>query len=93
MTTYPVSVGTSTGGNAFVPPTQPIAVGDKVEWTWVDNSHSVTSDSKAWKDTGVQNTGFVFSHTFNTAGTYPYHCSVHGSAGGGGMSGVIEVEE
>jgi plastocyanin len=31
--------------------------------------------------------GGVYMHTFATAGTYPYHCSVHGLA----MSGSITV--
>jgi plastocyanin len=91
MATHPVSVGTSNGGNAFVPKTQPIAVGDEVEWTWADDDHSVTSDTGEWPDSGVHDTGHVFRHTFNTAGKHPYHCSIHGASGGIGMSGVIDV--
>jgi plastocyanin len=91
MATHPVSVGDSKGKNVFVPKSQPIAVGDEVKWTWAANDHSVTSDTGAWPDTGVHDKGHVFTHTFNTAGKFRYHCSIHGSPGGGGMSGVIEV--
>lgn len=35
--------------------------------------------------------GASFSHTFATAGSYPYYCRYHGGRGGSGMSGVITV--
>ncbi len=68
--------------------TTTIAVGDTVQWTWASGIHSTTSgpcttvctaDGK-W-DSGAHATPFSFSHsaTFATAGTYHYHCSVHGS--------------
>ncbi len=31
-----------------------------------------------------------FSHTFDSAGTFPYHCEVHG-APNGAMNGTITV--
>ena len=67
-----------------------INVGDTVHWLWKTNAHSVSSDTGAWTDSGVHNTGFTFNITFNTAGSFPYHCSIHGSAGSG-MAGVIQV--
>ena len=37
--------------------------------------------------------GASFSHTFSTAGTFPYFCRYHGGRGGVGMSGVIPVTD
>ena len=36
----------------------------------------LTPSAVSW-DSGVKMAGASFSQTFNTAGTYPYHCSVH----------------
>ncbi|MBA2594524.1 MAG: hypothetical protein H0U97_20695 [Gammaproteobacteria bacterium] len=65
--------------------------------------HSVTSgqfgagnagqefDSTAGQGFGfLLNQGNTFSHTFNNAGAFPYHCIVHG---GGGMVGTITVSQ
>jgi len=78
-----------------------INAGDTVEWDWVGNDHTVTSGPCCtWDgsfDLGTisvsgpqgQSTGFVASHTFNQAGTFPYFCRVHGS--NAGMTGVVRV--
>ena len=66
-------------------------VGDTVTWNWNSDTHSVTSDNNTWPDTGVQNTGFTFSHVFNATGSFSYHCSVHGGPGGQGMHGTVRV--
>ena len=70
--------------------TTTINVGDTVHWVWKTNAHSVSSDTGAWTDSGVHNAGFTFDVPFATAGTFPYHCSIH-SHGGGGMIGTITV--
>ncbi|HUP23199.1 MAG TPA: Calx-beta domain-containing protein [Thermoanaerobaculia bacterium] len=36
--------------------------------------------------------GWEFTRTFSTSGQVPYHCEVHGAAGGVGMSGRIVVQ-
>lgn len=64
-----------------------INAGDTVRWTWFGNFHSVTADDGSY-DSGVHNTGFVFSHTFDSSGTYGYHCIING-APGMGMFGTI----
>jgi plastocyanin len=51
--------------------------------TWVNNDdtvHTSTSDSGLW-DSGIIQIGSSFSHTFSTAGTFPYHCNVHPMTG------------
>ncbi|MEK6917789.1 MAG: plastocyanin/azurin family copper-binding protein [Nanoarchaeota archaeon] len=41
--------------------------------------HTVTSDSGSELNSGTISNGGVYSHTFNTAGTYKYHCAFHTS--------------
>ena len=50
-------------------------------------SHNVTFDDGSNIASSTQSTG-TFSRTFNTAGTYKYHCTIHGSA----MSGQVTVK-
>lgn len=62
---------------AFSPASITVKVGDKVTWTNQDSvGHSATADSGSF-DTGVLAQGQSGSITFNKAGTYTYHCSVH----------------
>jgi len=70
------------GGLKFTPQNITIQPGDTVQWVWAFNGHSSTSGTPGhpdgmW-DSGVQNAGFIFNHTFTTTGTVPYYCSVHG---------------
>lgn len=62
---------------AFSPNSTTINVNDQVTWTWVGSApHSTTSDGGLW-DSGVNDQGSMFTHTFTTAGDFPYHCVVH----------------
>jgi len=67
-------------GMAFTPSTITVAAGTTIKWTNKDGvAHTVTSDtgdSEAF-DSGSMGDGATFSHTFNTAGSYPYHCTFH----------------
>ena len=74
----------------FNPDPIPIKVGDTVNWVWDADNHSTTSDTAIW-DSGVHNTGFSYSHTFTSAGNFPYYCSIHGGPGGAGMHGTVNV--
>lgn len=65
---------------AFNPTPVNINVNDQVVWTWVSDFHNTVSDSGQW-DSGLHNSGFEFSHTFPNAGSFPYHCTVHGFGG------------
>jgi LPXTG-motif cell wall-anchored protein len=80
----------------FVPSTITISAGETVTWTNNGQSpHTVTGGSF---DSGNLNPGQTYSHTFSSAGTFPYHCQYHQSqgmvgtvivtgGGGGGSSG------
>jgi plastocyanin len=68
---------------AFSPANVTINAGQTVQWTWVSDDHSSTSDAgdtTMW-DSGIQNTGYVFTNTFPSGGTFPYFCVVHGFTG------------
>ena len=74
--------------NAFFPDTLTIKVGETIVWTNKDSAkHTVTSDTGAELSSQMLSTGNTFSHTFNTAGTFAYHCEVHPS-----MKATIIVE-
>ena len=85
--------------NEFTPATLSTTVGATVTWTWNSCSgvggygggetcvsHSVTFD-QGTSNSVTQGSG-TFSRTFTVAGTYPYHCAVHGAA----MSGQVVVQ-
>jgi plastocyanin len=78
----PNTVGT------FAPSTVSVTKGQTVEWDWVDNSaqHSVTADDTTTFDSGLCSVGAKFFVTFNTAGDFKYHCTIHAA-----MTGDIKV--
>ncbi len=73
---------------AFSPSTLTINVGDTITWTNKDIvSHTVTSDSGSELDSPALGKGKTYSHTFSTAGTFSYRCTLHPS-----MKGTIIVQ-
>ena len=74
------------GNRAFVPAELSVAVGTAVTWTNTDStSHTSTSDAPGW-NSGIVGAGRTFSFTFQTPGTFSYHCDVHPS-----MVGTVVV--
>src|SRR5690349_14125559 len=72
-----VSGAQSLASRAYSPNPITVAVGTSVTWTNNDAiAHTVTSDSRTF-DSGVVGPGASFSMMFQTAGTFPYHCSIH----------------
>jgi plastocyanin len=64
-------------GMAFNPLTITVSAGTSITWTNKDAvAHTVTSNTGIF-DSGSISTNGTFSYTFNTAGTFPYHCTVH----------------
>jgi plastocyanin len=86
--------------NVFTPTSLSTTVGSSVTWTWnacstisggyagSSNcvSHSIVFDDNA-TGSGTQSSG-IFVRKFTTAGTFPYHCAIHGTA----MSGQVVVQ-
>ena len=65
---------------AFFPTSLTIHPGETVTWTNKDSvPHTITSDSGAELGSSTIATGKTYSHQFNTAGTFTYHCSIHPS--------------
>jgi plastocyanin len=72
---------------AFTPGRLEIAAGTTVAWTNNDQlPHSVSTDDGAF-DSGLLAAGAVWRHTFDTPGTYTYHCTPHPF-----MKGVVVVK-
>jgi plastocyanin len=92
--TPPASSG---GGNtitiknfAFSPPALTVKTGTVVTWMNQDGTtHAIASDagSPAVFSSDPLSPGSSYTFTFTSAGTYPYHCSIHPS-----MKGTIIVE-
>jgi plastocyanin len=86
----------SVTNNYFDPTTTTVAANTRVTWTWNScagdgyggqtcASHDILFDDGT---TSGSQSGGTWSRTFTTAGTYKYHCSVHGSS----MAGTIVVQ-
>lgn len=59
----------------FVPTTITVKHGTTITWTNNDvTAHTVTGNGWA---SGNLDPGASYSHTFNTAGSYDYHCTIH----------------
>ena len=95
----PTTAGVTVRNNNFFsvrnatssPAVDTVAVGGTVTWTWAEtatNPHNVTSTGTPGfpgRDTAVQPP--PYSHTFTSAGTYNYLCTVHGTV----MNGRVVV--
>jgi plastocyanin len=80
------TVGVSIQNYSFGPRVLAVPPGSTVSWTNHDTvAHTTSSDAGIW-DSGVLQPGMSFSHTFNQAGVFVYHCHIHAF-----MSGVVVV--
>jgi plastocyanin len=90
--------GGATGGGAatevsmkgikFQPKAVSIETGGTVRWVNDDSvGHDVTGDEFQSGEAGGMRSGDTFEHTFDTAGTFDYVCSVHP-----GMDGSVTVK-
>jgi len=72
---------------SFSPANLSVSAGTTVTWTNNDAmTHTVTSDGGIF-DSGNLAGGKAYSRAFATAGTFPYHCTIHP-----GMTGTITVK-
>ncbi|HVY36123.1 MAG TPA: cupredoxin family copper-binding protein [Candidatus Paceibacterota bacterium] len=72
---------------AFSPTPLTVKAGTKVTWQNSDQAgHSIVSDTGAFQSATLA-TGDTYSFTFDTAGTYIYHCGIHPM-----MKGTIIVQ-
>lgn len=93
-----ITIGT---GTSYSPSATTVAPGTTVTWTWnscgsdgyggqICVDHNVTWDDGTAPASATQSSG-SYTRSFATAGTYAYHCTIHGSAGAG-MHGTITVQ-
>lgn len=69
--------------NAFEPKTIHVSVGDTVTWVWKGSvKHNVTGPGF----NGPTQKRGTFEHTFNSAGSFTYNCTIHP-----GMKGTVKV--
>lgn len=95
-TEVPITKGVPPGSNfydvaikgfSFQPETLTIKVNDTVTWVNEDSmEHTITSDTGEEVNSLSLGNRDTYVHTFETAGTYEYHCSIHGS-----MKGTVIV--
>lgn len=71
---------------AFQPSSLTVTKGTAVTWTNTGSvGHTVTADDASFTSDTIA-AGATFSHTFGTAGTFAYHCSIHSQ-----MHGTVTV--
>jgi plastocyanin len=74
--------------NPAEPPAQDFGDGGfEFDWLATTNSHNVRQDKRLFRS-GDPTTSGTFSLTDISAGTFPYHCEVHGDEG---MRGILRV--
>lgn len=85
-------------GVSYTPKCITIAAGQSVRWQGSLTAHPLApgnpSDAAAGSaDSPIVPTasGQAVEFTFETAGSYPYHCTVHAFGAGMGMAGVVHV--
>lgn len=72
---------------AYAPNPVVVAVGGTVSWTNNDTkTHTSTADGGQWSS-GPIAPGGTFNMMFTSAGTFPYHCTIHP-----GMVGTVRVQ-
>ena len=76
----------SVADDYFTPQSTRVLAGTTITWTWTGaNAHSVTFDDGTSSATQASGT---YSRSFPAAGTFNYHCKIHGVA----MSGSVTVQ-
>lgn len=89
-TDWAVSVGGS--DLQFHPSSLTIQQGDTITFTNAGGFHNVVSDTSGLFSSGsASSSTWTLQVPFNNAGTFGFHCQIHGSAGSG-MAGSVTVQ-
>ena len=72
---------------AYAPNPVNVAVGGTVTWVNNDNTAHTSTATGGVFDSGMIAPGGNFSRTFPSAGSFPYHCTIHP-----GMVGTVNVQ-
>jgi plastocyanin len=76
---------------AFTPADLTIHVGDTVRWENQSGVHNVVADDSSFTNGPASASAWTFDKVFTSVGNSRYYCVIHGTPGGGGMSGIIRV--
>ena len=80
----------ATGSSTWSPSSVTIAVNDTVTWKNQGGIHNVVFDDGSFTEpSSPSGTMWSVSRTFNSAGTFKYHCGFHGTA----MAGTVVVQQ
>lgn len=74
---------------AFDPAAVRVSTGTEITWEWATDGHSVTATDGADFDSGIENSGFTHSETFDESGIVLYECTPHAAIG---QRGAVVVE-
>ena len=85
-----ISIVGMSGSNSYSPNPATVKVGQTVAWRNADSlPHTATADGGAF-DTGTLGSGATSSPiTMSVAGSFPYHCTIHGFS----MTGTLTVTQ
>lgn len=87
------TVNITVSDNRYSPSSVTAAPGDQIVFTYSGNSsHPTESDNGGWATFPLNSGNRTKTITLNTPGTFPYHCQLHGGAGGIGMAGTIIIQ-
>jgi plastocyanin len=90
MSQEPLTATVTLSNNQFEPKELTIEPGAVVVWKDLAGPHTVRTDDGSF-ESPILTAGQEFSRKFENEGRYPYFCTIHGSAGGHEMAGVIIV--
>lgn len=76
----------------YVPDSISVNAGDTVQFQWESGNHPTVSDNNSWATFTMDANNPTKDVILTLAGTYMYHCSIHGAAGGVDMAGKIIVK-
>ena len=83
-----ITIAAENGANSYSPSPDTVTVGQTVAWkNTAGTTHTATSDASAFNTGNIGNGATSAAITMGTAGSFPYHCSIHPS-----MTGILVVK-
>ncbi|MFB6073205.1 MAG: halocyanin domain-containing protein [Halobacterium sp.] len=86
--TVEVGAQANNGSYGFAPAAIRVDPGTTVTWKWVKGTHNVQAKDGSYKSKLTGESGFTFSHTFESEGVSKYFCMPHKAMG---MKGAVVV--
>jgi plastocyanin len=83
-----ITIVGNSGASSYSPNPDTVTVGQTVAWHNADAStHTATANGGAFNTGNVGGGGTSAKITMSTAGSFPYHCTIHGLS----MAGTLVV--